>query len=353
MAGRTEFWKVCYFWRTDEFGVRLPDQDVITSFENAHYDSLDVDIAIEKSITSNADTATVTFHNHHILEQMYMEKLAFFQRINERYYDVDIFMYHNGILETEELRHQTTCLFTGAITDINVAGNSSINSSSVAFTLTAGGNTSLRTITNRKFAKGTTYRVVVNALLAQFTAYDATISDPNGKLNKVLTKARTFHTKTAEALDTICRDLEMTWGFDSIIAHQRTFDIQNSRKSIYFVDKESVFDHQNNPAAIKNVGVGPLDVDGATGKIGRVGYTKSQFTFDHMTDSALNIGRSVVVSDFGQIDFALDNDLAFLGRINRVSINNNTCHVEATYIDPDTGLAIVENDKKNTGAKVL
>lgn len=353
MAGRTEFWVVTFVWRTDEFGVRLPDEDVITSFENAYYDTLDVDVSIDKSITSNADTATVTYHNHPSLEQMYFEKKAFFDRVNERFYDVDIFLYHDGALDTEADRHRNTCIFTGAITDIQVANNTSITDSSVAFSLTAGGNTSTRTITNRKFAKGTTYLNVVNALLAQFTAYDATVSDPNGKLNKVLPKARTIHKKTAEALDDICRDLEMTWGFDAIIAHQRTADIQNSRKTIYFVDKVSVFNHTNNPAAIANAGVGPHDIDGATGKMGRIGYTKSQFTFDHLTDCTLNIGRSVRVSDFGTMDAASDLNNEFLGRINRVSINNNTSHIEATYIDPATGLAILENDKKNTGAKVL
>lgn len=357
---RTQFYQAIRVIETDKFSNRIASTDLITGLSDTYYDSLTCDISIEKSITSNSDTANVKIQNHPILEQMYSEKRAFFEKMNEKFYEVDIFQWHGCTIGsfTDPTRAETLqkiqCIYTGDLTDITADESDSITDQALSLSLVSGSRASIRTIVNKKYAAGTTYLAVVNDLLSMYTAYSVTVlDDPLGKLNKTLPKSRTVHRKVSEVLDDICRDLEMTWGFDAARYNMWTGNLIAAPKSLFFVDKASVFDSipSADPTDANN-GVGPHFLDGGTGKYGRIGYTKSQFTTNHATDPALNIGRSIQASDFGTMDYPDDFNTAFLGRINRMSINNSTCHLEAAYIG-DNNRAIIEYDKKNSGAWIL
>ena len=52
------------------------------------------------------------------------------------------------------------------------------------------------------------------------------------------------------------------------------------------------------------------------------------------------------------MNFPDDIQNAFKGRVNRMSISDDVCTMDATYIG-DNGRAIIEHDKKNAGAWVL
>lgn len=357
---RYRFIQSFYVRRTDEFANIDPadPQDLITSLGGYFMEgTLDVDFSISKSITSNADTATITIHNSEALESFYYNKREGLAALTENFYDITMYQWwYEDVGVDLAKRQKNQAIFTGSLTDIQIVGTGSITDSSLELTLTAGGYAAVRTITNRKFAKGITYRVMVEQLLAQYTAYDYIIDDPNGKLNKPLKKARTVHTKTSEILNTICQDLEMTWGFDAALLNVASVpaDITTARKTIYFVDKVSTFDTLYNPTkpANLNYGIGPHFTDGGTGKTGRIGYSKSQFSFTHLTDPALNIGRIVEVTDHGTMVFPSDAKGFFKGRINRMTINNNTTSLECSHLD-DNDLAILNDDKNGSGSLIL
>lgn len=355
---RSRFIQAIYLRRTNEFGVIDPanPQDILTQVGGPYYvDTLNADFSINKSITSNADTATVTIYNHQFLEGFYAERRAIFDSLQDNYYDVNLYQWDYGTIGLDlDLRQKAQCIFTGSMSNISIGGGESITDAGLTFNLTAGGDAGLRTVTNRKFAKGSTYRNVVQQLLGEFTAYDFIIDDPTNKLNKLLPKARTVHKKTSEALTDICRDLEMTWGFDAsrINVASVPADIATARKTIYFVDKVSTFDTLVLPTAANNNGVGPHRLDGGTGKVGRLSYNKSQFSFETITDPTLNIGRIVDVSDYGTMAAPVGFAGEFKGRINRMTINNSRTTCECSYIDDDN-LAILEKDKSNSGSLVL
>ena len=360
MTYRTQFHQALVIVEVDELGNRLnptANPSLIHELTDIYYDSYDVDIRIEKSITSNLDTATITIHNHPILEQMYDQKKAFFDNMNEKFYEVDIFQYYHCNTDNEVTRERNQCIFTGDLVDLSVTESSEITDQALNLSLVAGQRASLRTIVNKAYTSAQIYDNVIADLLDQFTGYDLTVvDDPFNKLFKNLPKTRTVHKKVSEVLDDICRDLEMTWGFDAARYNINTTTSGYLKsKGLYFVDKASVFDSlpSEDPADFNN-GVGPHELAASTGKIGRIGYAKSQFTLTHLTDPALNIGRSVRASDYGTLNAASDLNTgdAFFGRINRMSINNNTTYIECTYIDED-GNAIIENDKKNSGSLIL
>lgn len=342
------FVKAIQIYRVLDDGTRITDTGELFDVSDVYYDSYHVDVNIQKSITSNSDTASVVIHNHPMLEQMYADKRNFFTSLNENSYEVDILLAYLCEENPNDEESFPRCIFTGDLDDVVVNGDSSITDQSVGLNLTSGRHSSIRTVINKKYPAGTTYLAVVQDAFSKFLGFDAPlISDPLGKLNKTLLRPRTVHIKASELLNNIARDLEMTWGFDAAKwINTTTASGENALKACYFVDKESVFD------PLGYYGAGPHYCDGSTGKIGRIGYTKSQFSFTHSVDTVLNIGVEVHASDFGTMNFPDDIQNAFKGRVNRMSISDDVCTLDATYIG-DNGRAIIEHDKKNAGAWVL
>ena len=336
-------------WRLDNNGFKVEREEEITNWFNQHND---VSISIDKSITSNGDTASISIYNHQILEAMYRQKYGFLKRFFEHDYEVDIMQwYEKGHADIDDYHVQ--CIFTGDLDDLSIKEESSNTDQALELKCTSGKRVSTRTLINKKYSSGISYRAVVEDIFRLLPNYELTVlDDPLNKLNKPLKRARTYHGKAIDALNDIARDLEMTWGFDAnpwLLAHRRSDSTDpqpqtiSAPKHCYFVDKVSVFD------VLGVNGKGAHVVNGSTGRTGRIGYTKSQFTFSHLYDPVLNIGMSVNASDFGTMNEATE----FIGSINRMSINNNMMSLECQYIDPSTGLAVIEEDKKNTGALVL
>ena len=188
---RNKFYQAIRVVETDKFSNRVASTDLITGLSDTYYDSLTCDISIEKSITSNSDTANIRIYNHPILEQMYSEKRAFFERMNEKFYEIDIFQWYDCTIgdftnpNRAETLQKVQCIYTGDLTDITADESDSITDQSLSLSLVSGSRASIRTIVNKKYAAGTTYLAVVNDLLSMYTAYSITVlDDPLGKLNK-------------------------------------------------------------------------------------------------------------------------------------------------------------------------
>lgn len=326
-------------WEVDKnTGQRL---DIELDLTALYRDSNDVSTNIQKSITSNPDTADIEIFNHHILEQMYSDKLGFFRRFFEKDYEVDVLLWYEQPHESDPNFAQA--IYSGDLDDLYAREDSSNTDQALVLKSTAGRRASLRTRVNKKYPAGTPYLAIVQDMFSFFNpGYQLTVlDDPLGKLNKTLPKPRTYHRKVIDVLNDIARDLEMTWGFG-----ENPWTIGNSTtalgpKTAYFVDKRSVFD-------LSGIhGTNPHECNGSTAKKGRIGYTKSQFTFNHLYDHPLNIGAAVAVSDFG----TMKDGVEFFGRVNRLSISNTDMHLECAYLED--GLAVIERDKKHAGALVL
>ena len=334
-------------WEVDDLGNRFtPANDSITAQFNG---TQDVDVSIDKSISSNLDSAQITIHNHIALEKMYSQKLIFFQEFFKKDYEIDILMFHRCPHFTDSPQ-SAQCIFSGDLDDIYASGDGSITDQSLVLNLTAGKRASVRSIVNTKYPAGTSYLDIVIDLFTFFGGYDLTlIDDPLNKLSKITPKPRTVHGKVSDILNDIARDMDMTWGFDSnpwTLGERRAGGTDGTtgfnRKRCYWVDKKSVFD------VLGVNGVGAHNLNGSTGKIGRIGYTKSQFTLSHIYDPVVNIGMSINASDFGTMNEAVD----FLGRVTRMNVNNDIMSLESSYIGDD-GLAVINFDKKHTGGWVL
>ena len=333
-------------WELDDNGLRVQQ---VEQFSDFYYDQLNIDFNIQKSITSNLDTATIKIYNHKVLEEMYRDKYLFFQKFNEKDYEVDLMTWRICDDTLQDNFDHIHCIFSGDLINLYPAMDGNITDQALSISCVAGKRASTRTITNKKYPAGTTYLTVVQDLMGQFVGYNQSVlDDPLFKLNKTLPKPRTFHGKTVTLLNSIATDLEMTWGFDSspwTLAYRLatgTGTVPLPPKNMYWVDKTSVFD----VAGVN--GIGPHNCNGSTGKRGRIGFTKDQITFEHATDPILNIGLIVNVSDFGTMKDAND----FTGRINRLNITNDSTQVEASFMD-DFGNVILEQDKSNSGGFVL
>lgn len=334
-------------WEINDQGIRVAPVDDLTDW---YYDHNDITIQIQKSITSNNDTASVEVKNHRVLEKMYAQKYYFFENFFKKNYEVDLMIWQeSGDADAPDGGAHVHCIFSGSLTDIYANEDSSITDQSLVLKLNAGQFTSLRSITNRTFPAGITYLQVVTDLFQDLLGYElVVIDDPFNKLQKALPKPRTYHGKTFTLLDSIATDLEMTFGLDStpwLLSDRRIGGTGNTlvgEKHAYFVDKRSLFD----VAGVN--GIGPHFVNGSTGKLGRIGYTKSQVTFSHLTDPVLNIGMLVNVSDYGTMNDAID----FRCRVNRLSISNDITQLEASFVGED-GLAVLEENKSNSGGMVL
>ena len=325
-------------------------------------------VTIEKSLTSNADTATISITNHPVLEELYKQKKAYFNKFNEKHLELSILMYYeypHVILFPEK----TNCIFTGDVSDIYVDESENTNDQGFTLKATCGNQANLRAEVNKSYNAGMSYRQVVEDLFKQFNKYGHelyVLDDPKNKLNKPLKRARSFHGKVSEALNDIAKDLDMIWGFDGTpwtYKERGPIGIYpgipsnpaaiNRPKRAWFVDKISVFDitgmHSDTGKERPIRGVNGLEINGSTGKLGLIGYTKSQFSFSKLFDPSINIGMPVFASDVG----ARDQYVEFIGRINRVSINNEIMKCECSYVDEKTGLAILEKDAKNVGALIL
>lgn len=330
--------------------------------------SLTFSYSLEKSLTSYGDTATIRVVNHPVLEQMYREKKMYFDKFRDKHLEVSLMFYYeypHVILHPDKLN----CIFTGDLVDIYTEDSSSTTENALVIKATAGYEASLRAEVNKNYSAGMPYRDVITDLFTYFNKYGhelSLIDDPTNKLNKPLKRSRTFHTKVVDAINDIAKDLDMIWSFDSTPwTYQERGPIGiypgipsnpaaiNNRKRSWFADKISVFDvtglHANTGLGTPYRGINALEVNGSTWHTGLIGYTKSQFTFNKRFDPSFNVGMPVLAADVG----AINQYVEFIGRINRISYNNNDMHCECSYLDPDTGLALLEKDGKNTGSLLL
>lgn len=335
-------------WELDDLGNRVLKNDDFSDWFSNHNV---IDYNIQKSITSNQDTASITIQNHRLIEEMYKDKYFFFKRFHEKDYEVDLMHWHQcQDAEADDGGTHVHCMFSGDLENLYPAGSDSITDQALSFDMVAGKRTAIRSITNKSYPAGTPYRVIVQDLFGTFVGYNLSVlDDPFNKLAKTLLKPRTFHGKTETLLNSIATDLEMTWGFDAspwLLSDRRidgagTSNFNIPLKNAYWVDKKSVFD-----VAARN-GIGPRILNGSTNKQGRIGYSKDQITVTHGSDPMLNIGILIQVSDYGTMNEAND----FTARVNRMSINNETTTLEASYyVD---GQVILEEDKRNAGSFVL
>lgn len=332
------------FYKLNDLGERVEiDEKMSDIFRNT--DTLRYSFSIQKSITSNPDTASVTIYNHWMLEEMYRNKYMFFSKFHENRYEVDILHYWVcGDYNNPNGVDHVHCIYSGELDDINPSSSGGITDSSLSFTSTAGKTLLQREVVNRKFSAGATYRDVVDDIFTNLNGYALmTLDDPFNKMNKPLPKDRTFHGKAETLLNSIATDLDMTWGLDCNPWKANNFNAEwQNPKRAYWVDKRSIFDSYG------NAGVGPFDVNGSTGKKGLINYSKSQVTFEHANDVRLNIGRSYVVSDIGTMNDATE----FRVRLNRLTMSESGSSCEGSYISPVEGV-ILEKDKAGNGAYIL
>ena len=330
--------------------------------------SFNYTVSIQSTLTSNSDTCEITIPNHPELETLYRDKKAYFDKLNEKNLEVNVLLYYINPHATL-FPDKTHCIFTGDLTDIYVSENSTPTDQSLTFKCTHGYRAALRAEVDKSYPAGTAYRNIVLDLFNFFTPYGygvPQIDDPNNKLAKLTKRPRTFHGKVSDALNSVAKDLEMIWSFYS---NPWTYQergpvgvypgipsnpaVINNPKKCWFCDKVSVFDpsqiHSTTGKERSVRGINGLEVNGSTSKLGLMGYTKSQFTFTKPFDPSLQVGMPVFAADVG----ARNQYTEFVGRINRISINNEIMNCECSYIDDDTNLAVLEQDGKNTGALLL
>lgn len=333
------------FIELDEDGNRIAKLDAMT---NGYIDSNDVDVTIEKSITSTSDTATISVHNHVVIEELYKNKRALFENFGDREFEVDIMVWYENDPESLGTR-QNHNMFTGSVDNISIPNDQSITDKSLTIQATSGREDALRTLLIKRYPSGTSYKEIVYDCFDQFNGFDlAVFDDPDGKLNKKLIRPKTYHQKVSDVLNDISRDVDMTWGFSYVpwtipqrfgVGGDPSANIANKRA--YFVDKRSIFDMNG------IFGTGVRECNGSTGKLGRVGFNKSEVTFTHLVDDRLEVGDHVAVSDYGTMNEATEFEI----RINRMSLSNNILSIEGSYIKD--GLAVIEKDKDNSGALKL
>lgn len=322
------------------------------------HDTIKATCTIEKSLTSNTDTATVNVANHFLLEKIYEDKKMFFDGFYKKKYEMDIMFWH----ENQPLLGRTNhAIFSGDVDTLSVPAVQTGTDAELSYTAGGGTRENQKVVVNKTYTKGTAYSVVIRDLFAHYISYTlAVLDDPFNKLNKVLKADRTYHGKVSEALDDISREFSMTWGLDCnpwTIPERFGTPAANplawqNKKRAYFVDKRSVVD------ILGMYGKGPFEVSAETGKIGLMGFTKTGISFTHLTDDVLNIGQHVRVTDgkhTGSLSTAAVQRLTptwYDARVDRISINDDVTTVEATYIGED-GNAVNTEEETGQGAKIL
>lgn len=350
------------------------DYRVIDEFEIHH--SLDNDsgfhISIQKALSSNGATATVTLTNHKILETIYSNSQSVLKNWQDKELEMSIVLYHQ-YPDIHIYPERVNCIFTGDVVDIAANQSNSTLDQSLSIKAIMGYTSASRYGVNTTYTTGDTYGFVVEDLFRRLETqgYDLFyIGDPYGKLNKPLLKPIIFTDKISTALNQIAKDLDMVWGWDSNpwrfsdmsldgrytnLGIPSNLNAINEEKHCYWVDKRDVFDvtgiHGSSGTEARVRGINGLRVSGDTGHIGLIGYTKSQFTFSALYSPAYNVGMPVFADDV-RAHLTVADDRA-IGRINRMTINNSVVNCECSYIDPDTQLAILDADPNRTGAYLL
>ena len=317
-------------WAVSKDGKRLAKSPLLSG---DYYDSLSISVNISKSITSMNDTATVTVMNHPVIEEINQD-IGLLHTILNINIEVDIAIH----TLTGGNKGAGRCVFTGDLVDIYPKEDISVTDQALVMSLVAGHRATHENISNVRYAKGTSYRTIVEDLMNSMVGYKLTvIADRYNKLDKELLSSRTFHGKTITLLNDIAKDMEMTYGFDS--ANWKTSTIDGDKyalKHCYWVDKNAYFD-------VMLLGNFPRFANYKTSKHGRTGFTLNKITFKHATDALLNIGLPMLVSDEGTLDISQ----ALAGRIDRMTINNNVTSIEMTLL-VDATLAVVGT---NSGLK--
>lgn len=350
------------------------DYETIEEFEIHH--SMDNDsgfnISIQKALSSNGATATVTLTNHKNLEDLYRRTKENLENWQEKELEMSIVLYHQ-YPDIHIYPERVNCVFTGDVVDIAVNQSSSTLDQGLSIKAIMGYTAASRYGINDTYSAGDSYRFVVEDLFRRLETqgYDLFyLGDPAGKLNKVLPRALIFTDKISTALNQIAKDLDMVWGWDSNpwrysdmsldgrytnLGIPSNLNAINEDKHCYWTDKRDVFDvtgiHGSSGTEERINGINGLRVSGDTGHVGLIGYTKSQFTFSAIYSPAYNVGMPVFADDV-RAHLTQANERA-IGRINRMTINNNTVTCECSYIDPDTQFAILDADPNRTGAYLL
>lgn len=327
-------------------------------------------ISVEKAITSMSDTATIKIVNHPVLEKLYSSDSNLLRNWAEKDLEVSIMLYYR-FPHAQLFRDKCNCIFTGDIVDISVEESTSTTDQSLVIKASSGNNAISRAIVNTVYTKDQTYRDILFDIFRYFEPYGygiPIVRDPDLKLSKRFGRVRSYHNKAADVLNEIAKDLDMVWGLDANPWTYQEMSRQgiypdtptdltalNKNKNCYFVDKRTVFDisglHGSTGTEPPISGINGLRISGDTGHIGLIGRTKSQFTFNSPTEPPLNIGMPVYVDDVTA--HLVQESERFIGRINRITINNNKTHCECSYIDNETGLAILDRVGRNTGAYIL
>ncbi|MDB4461536.1 hypothetical protein N9043_01150 [bacterium] len=359
--------------RGDDIDYGFPSGSAVVKELELHA-SLDNDmsfqVSIEKALTSMSDTATITLTNHPVLEDLYTRNRGLLNEWQERDLEVSIMLYHL-FPHADQYRDKCNCIFTGNIVDIAVGESKETTDQSLTIKASAGSNAALRATVNKFYTGSFTYRDVMFDLLSLYEPFGFNIprvDDPDSKLSKFLKRGRRYDQKVSDALNDIAKDLDMVWGFDSnpwtykemseVGEYPDTPTDTNAifrNKNCYFMDKRSTIDitglHADTGTEPPINGVNGLRVSGETSHIGLIGHSKTQFTFNTITEPPYNIGMPVYADD-AIAHLVVQEDRA-IGRINRIMINNNVTRCECSYIDENTGLAILAVDGKNTGALLL
>lgn len=337
-------------------------------------------ISVEKALTSTGSTATVTVTNHKVLELLYTEQRSLLKKWSELNLELSIvlyFQYPNANTQS----NFTNCIFTGDIVDISVGESTTTLDQNLIIKASMGYRPNLRamvtsdTLKDGKYYTSLDYPTTYDVVLDLFKFFEPygyelqVIEDPFNLLSKPWKRSKTLKGKVSDNLNTIAKDLDMVWGYDS---NPWTLDERSlsglypnqpnniatiyDNKHCYWVDKRAVFDVSRLHAGTGTDkpsynGINSLRVSGDTGHIGLIGYTKAQFSFNSLFDCSYNIGMPVLADDVRA--HLVEDYQRTWGRINRVSINNDVIHCECSYIDEDTGYTSLDNDGKNTGGLLV
>lgn len=326
-------------------------------------------INIQKALVSNGGTATVTLTNHKLLERLYSRQKRLLDDWDKKQLEMSIVMYHQ-YPDVHLFPERVNCIFTGDVVDISVSQSSTTLDQELSFRAIMGYHAASRYWVNEIYPSGTTYREIVEDLFNRYSVLGYELfyfDDPVGKLNEVLARPLTVHDKISNVLNQIAKQFDMTWGWDSNpwrfsdmsldgrytnIGIPSNLNAINEDKHCYWIDKREVFDvtgiHGSSGTEARVNGISGLRVSGDTGHTGLIGYTKSQFTFNAIFSPAYNVGMPVFADDV-RAHLTVQDERA-IGRINRVTFNNNIVTCECSYVDPETGFAILEEDAYRTGA---
>ncbi|NKB76260.1 MAG: hypothetical protein GKR96_04275 [Gammaproteobacteria bacterium] len=236
------------------------------------YQPLNTSVSFSKDITSKTNTATVSITNASLIEEIYQQGQAFVEELADSHVVCDVIVGDTGSGEEH-------VAYSGDVVDFSIS--SSTNDSTITFSLSTGAIAKVKGTVNKPFPAETSYREIVEQCFAdsytdKYAIDLSAILDPEGVLETKLLKPRTFYGPTYDVLDTIGRGIAQdenaqhpgyVWSIDNF---------EGDRQKAFFIDRRSPVDVFGD-GSIKTL-------SHETGRVGRIGLTRTGFSFLHKPD---------------------------------------------------------------------